>query len=327
MPSLAANQEVSSTFSFESVEDVKVVEFCPFVSATGLVGYGGENRVSVGICLFQEEASDSHLPMLQFQHITDFHHGGNILSLTWSPKTNIQHLPYSLQFCTAGEDNKIRYFVSNARNSSSLRTLEGHLNYINDCIIEPVSGLEVASVSDDRTCRLWDLETGTQKSCIPLSSAGMSVKWHQKEPNKLMVAQKNGLIRFYDLLSQQPILSLSTGQVPLMSADWCSSNDLLVGAVARDDWIIWDMSKSSLPEVIEQAHPDGVCKFRWSNVHDNLFATTGRPGNHVNIYHMEHHKIPVSCQMPTGGGLTWHPSLPVCASGGGNKVHLWFLEV
>ena len=97
MPSLAANQEVSSTFSFESVEDVKVVEFCPFVSATGLVGYGGENRVSVGICLFQEEASDSHLPMLQFQHITDFHHGGNILSLTWSPKTNIQHLPYSLQ--------------------------------------------------------------------------------------------------------------------------------------------------------------------------------------------------------------------------------------
>ena len=59
-----------------------------------------------------------------------------------------------------------------------------------------------------------------------------------------MVAQKNGLIRFYDLLSQQPIMSLSTGQVPLMSADWSSTNDLLVGAVARDDWIIWDMSKS-----------------------------------------------------------------------------------
>lgn len=39
-------------------------------------------------------------------------------------------------------------------------------------------------------------------------------------------------------------MSLSTGQVPLMSADWSSTNDLLVGAVARDDWIIWDMSKS-----------------------------------------------------------------------------------
>lgn len=47
----------------------------------------------------------------------------------------------------AGEDNKIRYFVSDARNSSSVIILEGHLNYINDCIIEPVLGMEVASVS------------------------------------------------------------------------------------------------------------------------------------------------------------------------------------
>ena len=30
---------------------------------------------------------------------------------------------------------------------------------------------------------------------------------------------------------------------------------------------------------------------RWSNVDENLFATTGRPGNHINVYHMEHHKV------------------------------------
>lgn len=97
MPSLAGNQDVPSTFSFESVEDVKVVEFCPFADAAGLVAYGGVNRVSVGICLFQEEAQDSHLPLLQFQHITDFHHGTPVHSFAWSPKTNIQHLPYSFQ--------------------------------------------------------------------------------------------------------------------------------------------------------------------------------------------------------------------------------------
>ena len=39
--------------------------------------------------------------------------------------------------------------------------------------------------ADDHTCRLWDLETGTQKTCIPLSSAGVSVKWHLSEPNKV----------------------------------------------------------------------------------------------------------------------------------------------
>ncbi|KAJ7330206.1 Nucleoporin Nup37 [Desmophyllum pertusum] len=326
MPS--GNQAVPSTFSFESVQDVTVVEFCPFDSSAGLIAYGGENRVSLGMCLFQEESEHSHLPVLQFQHITDFHHGTTVHSIAWSPKTNIQHLPYSFQFCTAGDDRKLRYFVSDGRDSSSVTVLEGHLSYINDCIIEPVSGLDVASVSDDHTCRLWDLETGKEKTCIPLGSSGVSVKWNPSEPNKLMVAEKNGIVRFYDLLSQQPIMSLSAGQVPLISADWSKTNALKVGAVAKDDWLIWDMSKSSLPEVADQAHSvNGVCKFRWSNVHDNLFATTGRPGNHINVYHLEHRKIPVSCVMQTGGGLSWHPSLPVCATGGGNKVHLWFLEV
>ena len=59
-----------------------------------------------------------------------------------------------------------------------------------------------------------------------------------------MVAEKNGIIRFYDLVSQQPIMSLSTEQLPLISVDWCKANALKVGAVARDDWLIWDMSKS-----------------------------------------------------------------------------------
>jgi len=97
MPSIVTNQEVPSTFSFESLEDVKVVEFCPFDGAAGLIAYCGENRVSVGVCLFEEEAQDSHLPVLQFQHITDFHHGTCVHSLGWSPKTNIQHLPFSFQ--------------------------------------------------------------------------------------------------------------------------------------------------------------------------------------------------------------------------------------
>jgi nuclear pore complex protein Nup37 len=61
-----------------------------------------------------------------------------------------------------------------------------------------------------------------------------------------MVAEKNGIVRFYDLVSQQPIMSLSVGRVPLIDADWCATDPLKVGAVALDDWYIWDMSKSRL---------------------------------------------------------------------------------
>lgn len=59
-----------------------------------------------------------------------------------------------------------------------------------------------------------------------------------------MVAEKNGTIRFYDLITQQAILSLESDQTPLMSADWCLRNTLKIGAVAGSDWLIWDITRS-----------------------------------------------------------------------------------
>lgn len=59
-----------------------------------------------------------------------------------------------------------------------------------------------------------------------------------------MVAEKNGTIRFYDLITHQAILSLECEQRPLMSADWCLKNTLRIGAVAGSDWLIWDITRS-----------------------------------------------------------------------------------
>ena len=62
------------------------------------------------------------------------------------------------RFCTAGEDKNLRYFVSDGRNSSSVTILEGHLSYVNDCIIEPMSGVEVASVSGNYVNTVCNLQ-------------------------------------------------------------------------------------------------------------------------------------------------------------------------
>lgn len=62
--------------------------------------------------------------------------------------------------------------------------------------------------------------------------------------SQLMVAEKKGTIRFYDLVTQQAILSLDSGQMPLMSADWCLTNTIKVGAVVGSDWVIWDITRS-----------------------------------------------------------------------------------
>lgn len=72
---------------------------------------------------------------------------------------------------------------------------------------------------------------------------GMAVCYHREEVGKLLVAEKNGLIHLYNILSHQAILSVDSGCVPLMSADWSPSNCLLVAAVAGGELLVWDMSR------------------------------------------------------------------------------------
>ena len=77
-----------------------------------------------------------------------------------------------------------------------------------------------------------------------------------------MVAEKTGIIRFYDIITCQPIMSLDCGHAPLTSADWCRTDPLTVGAVAGSDWFMWDVTRSSRPEDRRQVHPEGAKNFR-----------------------------------------------------------------
>ena len=61
---------------------------------------------------------------------------------------------------------------------------------------------------------------------------------------QLLVAEKRGRIRLYDLSTEVPIQSLDAPLPPLLSADWSPSNPLAVGGVCMGDWCIWDLSKS-----------------------------------------------------------------------------------
>ncbi|XP_070576907.1 nucleoporin Nup37-like [Ptychodera flava] len=164
-------------------------------------------------------------------------------------------------------------------------------------------------------------ESGTwmdSRACFTLYSPGMSVCWHQDVPAKLMVAEKKGTIRFYDLTTHQPIMSLDAGHVTLMSADICFLDPVRIGCIANGNWMMWDSTRSSLPQENRQAHNEGGRNFRWSRVSENLFATTGH--NEVKVFHLGHSQVLVSSSLPvTAGGLSWHATLPVCAVGEDRK--------
>ncbi|KAK9400030.1 nucleoporin Nup37-like [Crotalus adamanteus] len=295
-------------------------------SSESLIAYGGNNYVVVGTCRFQEE--DTAVEGIQYKTLRTFQHESRVDAIVWSPETRLDAVPPHIRFCTAAADRKLRLFTSDLRDKNEYKTLEGHSDYINDLVFSP-KGQEIASVSDDHTCRVWDLE-GHLRAYFVLRSPGMSVGWHPEDAFKLMVAEKNGTIRFYDLVTHQAILSLTTDQTPLMSASWCLKNTFKVGAVAGNDWFIWDITRSSYPLDKRPVHADRARLFRWSRVNENLFATTGYPGKMISqllVHHLGHPQPILIGSAPLGSGLTWHKTLPLCAMGGDHKVYFWVTEM
>ncbi|XP_032700161.1 nucleoporin Nup37 isoform X1 [Lontra canadensis] len=277
--------------------------------------------------LFQEEEAD--IEGIQYKTLRTFQHGVRVDGIAWSPETRLDSLPPVIKFCTSAADMKIRLFTSDLQDKNEYKVLEGHSDFINGLVFDPKEGQEIASVSDDHTCRIWNLE-GMQTAHFVLHSPGMSVCWHPEETFKLMVAEKNGTIRFYDLLTQQAILSLESEQMPLMSAHWCLKNTFKVGAVAGNDWLIWDITRSSYPQDKRPVHMDQACLFRWSTINENLFATTGYPGkiaSQFQIHHLGHPQPVLIGSVAVGSGLSWHRTLPLCAIGGDHKLLFWVTEM
>ncbi|XP_073476419.1 nucleoporin Nup37 isoform X1 [Aquarana catesbeiana] len=318
-----------ATYTVDCEDYIHVVEFNPFdsVSPGSLIAYGGNDYVAIASCRFQEE--DTSVNGIEFKILKTFHHEVRVDAITWSPETRYDTLTPVLRFCTAAGDKTLRIFTSDFHEENKCQIIDGHSGYINDVVFCSCEGNDIASVSDDHTCRIWDLG-GNQIAMFMLRSPGMSVAWHPEEAFKLMVAEKTGTIRFYDLTTHQAILSLESMQVPLMSADWCLKNTFRVGAVAGNDWVIWEMPRSSYPQDNKPSHADRARFFRWSKCNENLFATTGCPGkmnSQLLIHHLGHpHPILVG-SASVGSGLSWHRTLPLCVVGGYRKLFFWLTEM
>uniref|UniRef100_A0A3P9HGS1 Nucleoporin Nup37 n=1 Tax=Oryzias latipes TaxID=8090 RepID=A0A3P9HGS1_ORYLA len=316
----------SPSYTVQCDDYVHVVEFSPFSSGTSasLLAYGGNQFVVVATCLFQEE--DMEVEGVEFNVLRAFHHDLRVDALAWSPESRLDRIP-TLRLCTAAADRKLRLLTSDLQDRHEVEVMEGHTSYINHLVFEPTEGKQIASVSDDHTCRVWDLD-GRKPTIFRLRSPGVSVCWHPEEVFKLMVAEKKGTVRFYDLATHQAILSLDCG--PIASADWCFSNPIKVGAVSGNDWLIWDITRSSYPQEKRPAHRDKAHLFRWSRANDNLFATTGCPGkisSQLLIHHLGHPQ-PVTLGFATVGScLSWHRTLPLCVVGCDRKLCFWMTEM
>jgi len=291
-----------------------------------LLCYTWDNYVTVSVLHFPQLESD--VEEYTYENLTDMNHKVAATNVAWSPKTSMLNHPVGIIFCTSSIDFKLRVFTVDNKMKVDVNNLGEHSSFINDISYEPIHGKEIASVGDDKKCRVWSVEESKQIACIPLTSAGKTVNFNINDPGKLLVGEENGRIRMYDTATYQPIFSLQSVQpsTGLISCDWSLVNTTKIGAVIGKQWLIWDTTKGSLPEVSGQAHSGMATDFKWSNISDSIFATRGRPDNQIKIYFTHENKITSSTATKIGNGFSWHNLLPIYAVGANRKIMLFDLE-
>uniref|UniRef100_A0A8C6EWD6 Nucleoporin Nup37 n=1 Tax=Marmota marmota marmota TaxID=9994 RepID=A0A8C6EWD6_MARMA len=297
----------NAAYTVDCDDYVHVVEFNPFDSGDSgnLIAYGGNNYVVIGTCTFQEEEAD--IEGIQYKTLRTFHHGIRVDGIAWSPETRLDSLPTVIKFCTSAIDMKIRLFTSDLQDKNEYKVLEGHSDFINGLAFDPKEGREIASVSDDHTCRIWDLE-GAQTAHFVLHSPGMSVCWHPEENFKVIIYN----LAFFNQLKRHIRYNTYTHR----------REKSMASHLRNSNWheYIWIIVLNSY----------AFSFLRWSTISENLFATTGYPGkmtSQLQIHHLGHTQPVLTGSVAVGSGLSWHRTLPLCAIGGDHKLLFWVTEI
>jgi len=344
-------------------EPIHAVAFNPFEWSATLVAFGGKKSIVVGEVKLAEEG-ESDKP-IEFNRLSEFHHDGRVEVIAWSPESSLLTFPKVIKLAVASGDKRLKIIHSDLDDVNRVTFLEGHTDYIN-AIVFLENGHQVASTGDDLTARVWTLKnpsglddssprddpapraapprddpaasaaTPEMSAFFPLGSPGVALGWHPDDPAKLMVAERAGVVRFYNVSNQQTILSLDTNATlglldPLSSADLCPGNPLLVGGVVASSGqrLVWDVSRSSQPQQPAESasgHPEGggICAFSLAKPH--LLGSVGKIGGQIRVLNIQNGATVFSTSHPSCRGLSWHARLPLLAVGSDKKVVVWKVE-
>jgi len=184
----------------------------------------------------------------------------------------------------------------------------------------------LAVVGDDCRCHLLQLDktrgaAATADSAPPaavertysLSSPGVAVRTHSREPSQLMIAEEDGKVHFVDLRmpGTRPSLSrdLPAGETDpggLRDADWSSCDPYHVGGVCGKRWFVWDLRQAGVapkPYVGETQLSGALC-FRW-HPYAASFATAGATVEPLRAHVQLNDLQPVDAAPATGAAAGW----------------------
>ncbi|XP_022216255.2 nucleoporin Nup37 [Drosophila obscura] len=307
-------------------ESIQCYEICANDFAYNLIAVALEKRICLLVVGLPEESCEFLWHHLQDLELAE-RDARCVNSIAFSPDTSLNSTPNNVTFCAAlGRDMMI--FRTDVNQYNTVDTLRGHTDYVND-ISWVCEGEFLASVSDDFTCRFWSTAAVAENVItFCLSSAGMSIKSHPEDSEKVLVAEKRGIIHLYNVRQKQTVLSVESPKFPLMSADWAQSNRLFVSALAGGDVITWDLNRPFVPADVKQIHEDGGRVVRFApGSSDMILASIGRPGLTLKVFAAKSTVPLLETDLKTYAGLAWHQRLPYISAASDRKLLFWKVQM
>ncbi|KAE9989831.1 hypothetical protein Vi05172_g4508 [Venturia inaequalis] len=146
-------------------------------------------------------------------------------------------------------------------------------------------GQNVATVSGERTLRVWNVEKSGIRSAVELraqaggnsgpSNTGGSidrVAWNPTKENELASCGTDGVVRFWDVRTRGCIGEVKLGGECFTLAWRPNGEDIVVGN--KDDWI-HSVSRTTLSTLHSQREPTQANQALFSHSGEELFLTTG----------------------------------------------------
>ncbi|KAI9199343.1 WD40-repeat-containing domain protein [Polychytrium aggregatum] len=332
---MPSHQDARVVARLDLPQPAHVVEFCPHPQAEDLIAWGGDTIVGVIRKTQTADGSQTTFTLVE-EHLV----GARATAISWSPSTTFSSESQIIRLVVGCDNGKI-FLIDQGR----VLLVGSHLDTINDLSFSFTEKHTLASVSEDQTLCIWTLpdnlhhhEHGSfQPTCATsrLSSPGVAVRSHPDRSNLFMVAEKSGIVRFYDFRQDETVWSVllrddGPGPAILRDADWSIEKSLLrFGAVIGSKWYIWDFPHLE-PIRAGHGHEEGAHQFRWARNKngETVFATaTSAPSADtaasIKVHNIDH-QLPVhvgdTSSKARVTSISWHRSANLLASANRSRL-------
>jgi WD40 repeat protein len=185
------------------------------------------------------------------------------ISLTFlpsSPEEIFSFVQYRDRYCSQ-DASQSRYC-----NFSVLRTLEGHPTA--SAIVISQDGKTLVSGGEDKTIRVWELETGELKKTLVSDSGVINALAIAPDGKTIVSGSGDRIVRIWDLTSNRPpqILKAHSGSVTNVDISSDGKTIISVDRGSNPQIKVWDMTtgeqKAALPSYhFDDISPDGKTVF------------------------------------------------------------------